>query len=107
MLIRFPFMFHAEVLMGRSEKVKKETFLESFEIDIPVLDRASMPIAMSVQTNNGASTPYRYHDGAFLTEVQQAGGISAESLVPGNGQGHRLYERSILTAALSSMFFGR
>lgn len=93
MLVRFPFMYHGEVLLGRSEKAKKETFLESFEIDIPVLDKGAMPIAMSVQNNYGGPTPYRYRDGTFLTEVQQAGGISAESLVPGNGQGNRLCER--------------
>ncbi|MCV9964228.1 hypothetical protein OIU34_20290 [Pararhizobium sp. BT-229] len=93
MLVKFPFMYHAEVLMGRSEKVRKETFLESFEIDIPVPGKADMPIAMSVQTNYGSPTPYRYHDGRFLTEVPQAGGISAVNLIPAGQQGHRLSER--------------
>jgi hypothetical protein len=85
-------MYHADVLMGRSEKVKKETFLESFEVDVAVFDTTDMPIALSVEINHDKPTQFRYRAGTFFTEDERDGGIDAKSLTPGNEQGAKLSE---------------
>jgi hypothetical protein len=82
MRLRFPCFYTAEVVMRRSDRVRSETFLEAFEVDVPELADADMPIALSFQSHFGHQSFFRYCNGRFLSEGPNPGGILAKEFIP-------------------------
>lgn len=85
MRVRFPFFYSADVVMGRTERVRTETFLESFEVDVPELSNADMPVALSYRSHRGTPFVFRHCNGRFLQEVLNPGGVLAKELIPREG----------------------
>jgi hypothetical protein len=92
MRVRFPFFYTADVVMGRTDRIRTETFLESFEVDVPELANADLPVALSYLSYNGTPYVYRHFNGHFLQEVPNPGGVLAKDFIPryGNLSAHSI-----------------
>jgi hypothetical protein len=98
--IRFPFFYSADVVMGRTDKVRTETFLETFEIDVPEITGAEMPVALMSLSVFGRPEIYRHRNGRFLSEHPHPDGILAKDLVPKVGN---MAARSIASILIASV----
>jgi hypothetical protein len=85
MRVRFPCFYTADVVMGRTDRIRTETFLETFEVDVPELANADMPVALTYQSHYGHPSVFRYSNGKFLSEGPHPGGILAKEFVPHEG----------------------
>lgn len=85
MRVRFPCFYTADVVMGRTDRVRTETFLETFEVDVPELESADMPIALTFQSHYGHPSVFGHFNGHFLFEGPNPGGILAKELIPHEG----------------------
>jgi hypothetical protein len=81
MRIRFPFFYDADVVMGRTDRIRTETFMESFEIDVPELTSSDMPVALTYLSDHGRRHIYRYYNGQFASKVTHPDAVAAKELV--------------------------
>ncbi|MCS4088515.1 hypothetical protein [Rhizobium sp. BK176] len=65
--------------------MRTETFLETFEIDVPELKDVDMPVALTFQSHYGHPSVFRHHNGTFLSEGINPGGVLAKEFVPHEG----------------------
>ncbi|MBY3157359.1 hypothetical protein HFO56_34095 [Rhizobium laguerreae] len=82
MRVRFPFFYTADVVMGRSDRVRTETFLESFEVDVPEPTDADAPVALTYRSHGTGAYVFRHFNGRFLKEVTNPGGVLAKEFIP-------------------------
>ena len=98
MKARMPFVYAADIVTRRSDRIRREYFVESFEFDLPALSSGEVPVAMTVtsQYNRTGRDEYRYREGRFMVGCDAGGNFTfvPQDLVPavGNRMSHRLVQ---------------